>query len=195
MLRVREGSQATSLMLRALVEAELRMRAAEARVLHAAPGALAGAVRVGVVVGPDHSRLDLAGDPLALVAVERPDRCPEPELGVVGEVDRLLLGVDVMIGSTGPNISSRMIRMSCVTSVSTVGAMKCPLNRGPPRPAAEPLRARAIASSTSSSDEIELLFRDHRPDRGVPLERVADLQRAGRRTTPSMKRSATSRIT
>src|ERR1051326_2552670 len=78
----------------ALVEAELRVRAADARVLDAAPRALAGAVAEGVVVDPDHARLDATGDPRALLAVLGPDRGAEPELGVVGEVDRLLLGVD-----------------------------------------------------------------------------------------------------
>src|SRR5687768_2744888 len=43
-----------------LVEAELRVRAAEARVLHAAPRALHGAVRVHVIVDPDHPGLDAA---------------------------------------------------------------------------------------------------------------------------------------
>src|SRR5207342_2742839 len=78
----------------ALVEAEFGVRAADARVLDAAPGALAGAVAEGVVVDPDHPRLDPPGDPLALLAVLRPDRGAEAELGVVGEVDRLLLAVD-----------------------------------------------------------------------------------------------------
>ena len=55
---VRDGSQDTSLDVHALVEAELRVRAPEAGVLDAAPGALAGAVRVRVVVDPDHARLD-----------------------------------------------------------------------------------------------------------------------------------------
>ncbi len=56
-----------------------------------------------------------------------------------------------MIGTTGPKISSCMIRMSCVTPVSTVGAMKWPLkpgtSTGPPQRRVAPA---AIASSTSS---------------------------------------------
>src|SRR5689334_15382586 len=43
----------------ALVEAELGVRAAQAGLLDAAPGALAGTVGEGVVVDPDHPRLDL----------------------------------------------------------------------------------------------------------------------------------------
>src|SRR4029450_4762962 len=78
----------------ALVEAEFRVRAADPRVLDAPPGALAGAVAEGGVVGPDHPRLDSPRDPRALLAVLGPDRGAEAELGVVGEVDRLLLGVD-----------------------------------------------------------------------------------------------------
>src|SRR4051794_13803561 len=45
----------------ALVEAELGVRAAEAGVLRSAPGALAGAVRVHVVVEPDHPGLEPTG--------------------------------------------------------------------------------------------------------------------------------------
>src|SRR3954447_12508544 len=78
----------------ALVEAELGVRAAQAGLLHAAPGADAGAVRERVVVDPDHPRLDLVRHALALRAVLGPDRGPEPELGVVGELYRLLLGID-----------------------------------------------------------------------------------------------------
>ena len=102
-----------------------------------------------------------------------------------------------MIGSTGPKISSRMIRMSCVTPVSTVGAMKWPLKPGHlDRPAAEPLGACGDRVVDELVDEVELLLRDHRPDLGVPVgagrRRVSAL---ASRTTPSMKRSATSRTT
>src|SRR5262249_18321648 len=78
----------------ALVEAEFGVRATEAGVLDPAPGALAGAVAEGVVVAPDHSRLDPPRDAGAALAVPGPNRGAEAELGVVGEVDRLLLGVD-----------------------------------------------------------------------------------------------------
>src|SRR6185503_3269307 len=43
---------------------------------------------------PDHPRLDPAGNAGAALAVLGPDRGAEAELGVVGEVDRFLLGVD-----------------------------------------------------------------------------------------------------
>src|SRR3954467_8961898 len=56
----------------ALVEAELGVRATEPRLLHAAPRALEGAVRVHVVVDPHAARLETARDPLALLAVEGP---------------------------------------------------------------------------------------------------------------------------
>ena len=82
-----------------------------------------GGVRVGVVVDPDHPRLDPAGDPLALLAVARPDRRAEPEVGVVGEPTASSSLATMTIGRTGPKISSRMIRISPVTPVSTVGAM------------------------------------------------------------------------
>ena len=96
------------------------------------------------------------------------------------------------IGSTGPKISSRMIRMSCVTPVRTVGAMKCRrdarhLDAARRSRRCAPLRDRVV---DQLADQVELLLRDHRPDLGVPFERVADRQ-APRplRTTPSMKRS------
>src|SRR5215207_7752325 len=75
----------------ALVEAELRVRAADARVLHATPGARAGAVAEHVVVHPDHPRLEPPGDALALRAVHGPDRRAKAELRVVRERDRLVL--------------------------------------------------------------------------------------------------------
>src|SRR4029077_3306933 len=78
----------------ALIEAEFGVRPTDAGVLDAAPGALAGAVAEGVVVDPDHARLDSPRDPRPLLAVLGPDRGAEAELGIVGEVDRLLLGVD-----------------------------------------------------------------------------------------------------
>ena len=56
-----------------------------------------------------------------------------------------------MIGTTGPKISSRMIRISSSTPASTVGAMNLPLkpgtSRGPPATRSAPP---ASASSTSS---------------------------------------------
>src|SRR5215204_6081554 len=64
----------------ALVEAELRVRAAQARVLDTTPGADAGAVRERVVVDPDHPRFDLVRHPLPLGAVLGPDRGAEAEL-------------------------------------------------------------------------------------------------------------------
>jgi hypothetical protein len=79
-----------------------------------------------VVVDPDHPGLDAARHPLALLAVPGPDRGAEAELGVVGELDRLGSESTVTIGSTGPKISSFMIRISWVTPVRTVGAMNLP---------------------------------------------------------------------
>src|SRR4051794_31461376 len=67
----------------AFVEPELRMRASQTRLLHATPRALAGAVRVHVIVEPDGAGLDPTCDVLALRAVERPDRGAEAELRVV----------------------------------------------------------------------------------------------------------------
>src|SRR3954471_6940231 len=61
----------------ALVQAELRVRAAEAGALHAAPGARAGAMAEHVVVHPHHPGLEPARDALALRSVHRPDRGAE----------------------------------------------------------------------------------------------------------------------
>ena len=76
-----------------LVEAELRVRPAEAGVLHPAPGALAGAVGVHVVVDPHHAGLQLPRHALAAQAVAGPDRGAEAEPRVVGERDGLVLAV------------------------------------------------------------------------------------------------------
>src|SRR4051812_45939312 len=67
----------------ALVEAEFGVRAAEPGVLHAAPRALAGAVAEGVVVDPDHARLEHLRDAFAARPVARPDRGAEAEPRVV----------------------------------------------------------------------------------------------------------------
>ena len=102
----------------------------------------------------------------------------------------------VTIGSTGPKISSRMIRMSCVTSVSTVGAMKWPLkpgtSRGPPHSRFAP---EAIASSTSSHTRSYCSLETIGPISVVHSSGSPTVSALASRTTPSMKRSATSRIT
>ena len=85
----------------------------------------------------------------------------------------------VRIGSTGPKISSRMIRMSCVTPVSTIGAMKWPVEPGDVhRPSAHHLGARCDGVVDKLHDEVELLLRHHRPDLGAPVQRVADAEPA-----------------
>ena len=47
-----------------------------------------------MVVDPDGAGLEPAGDAVALLAVERPHRRGETEVRVVGEVNRLFLGLD-----------------------------------------------------------------------------------------------------
>ncbi len=83
-----------------------------------------------------------------------------------------------MIGSTGPKISSRMIRISCVTPVSTAGRVERAVE---PRGRLD--RAAAVQHSPGRhrvvdqlADDLELLARDHRPDLGVPAHRVAHAQ-------------------
>ena len=84
-----------------------------------------------------------------------------------------------MIGTTGPKISSRMIRISWVTPVRTVGAMKLPPNpstsRGPPVSRSAPA---ASASSTSSVTMSDWSSETIGPISVVHSHRVADGERA-----------------
>ena len=79
-------------------------------------------MRVHVVVDPHHAGLEAAGDALAARAVERPHRGAEAEAESFASRIASSSESTVTIGTTGPKISSRMIRMSCVTPVSTAGA-------------------------------------------------------------------------
>ena len=107
----------------ALVQPELRVGAAEAGVLDAAPRALAGAVAEHVVVDPHHPGLELA--PRSARPRARSDvhtDAPSPNSESLASATASSSESTTMIGSTGPKISSRMIRISCVTPVSTAGA-------------------------------------------------------------------------
>src|SRR3954469_23067209 len=165
----------------ALVEAEFGVRAAEAGVLDAAPGALAGAVAEGVVVDPDHSRLDPPGDAGAALAVLGPDRGAEAELGVVGEVDRLLLGVDDddrqdraedllahdphLVGDAGEDGGGD------VAAASEDGRVD--------RAAAALGRAGGDRVLDQVDDDPVLVLGGHRADLRVPLDRVAEPELLG----------------
>ena len=66
-----------------------------------------------------------------------PDAAGEAVVGVVGDLDRLLLGVEGDDREDGPKISSRAMVMSLDTFEKTVGRMKKPLSSpsgasGPP---------------------------------------------------------------
>ena len=101
-----------------------------------------------------------------------------------------------MIGTTGPKISSLMIRISSSTPARTVGAMNLPVkpgtSRGPPAARSAPLESASSTSSETtpywSSETIGPISVSH--SIGSPTERSLAL-----RTTPSMKRSATSLTT
>ena len=68
-----------------------------------------------------------------------------------------------------------MIRISWVTPASTVGAMKLPEKPGDlARAAGEPLGAGGDRVVDQLGDQVGLLGGDHRPDLGLPFERVAD---------------------
>ena len=102
-----------------------------------------------------------------------------------------------MIGSTGPKISSFMIRISWVTSVSTTGAMKRPSRpsgrsaglTGPPVSFLAPL---ATASSTSSSTMSAWSSETIGPISVSQSSGSPTLRRSVSRTTPAMNSSATS---
>src|SRR4051794_9917128 len=159
----------------ALVEAEFGVRAADAGVLDATPGALAGAVAEGVVVDPDHSRFDPAGDPLALLAVPGPNRGAEAELGVVGEFDRLLLAVDR---------DDRQDRTEDLLAHDPHLVADAGEDGRCDEPARHPgdLGRAAAELGGAGGDRVVDQFGDdpvlagggHRPDFGLPLERVAD---------------------
>ena len=86
----------------------------------------------------------------------------------------------VTIGTTGPKISSRMIRMSCVTSGQHGRARRTRRPRSPGTSTGPPQRSSApfaTASSTSSLTSSYCSRRDHRADLGVAAQRVADAQR------------------
>ena len=180
----------------ALVEAEFGVRAADAGVLDAAPGALAGAVAEGVVVDPDHPRLDPPRDPLALLAVLGPDRGAEAELGVVGEVDRLLLGVDDddrqhraedllahdphLVGDAGEDGRGDEL----AGQAGDLG-----------RAAAELGRAGGDRVLDQLDDDLVLVVGGHRADLGLPLRagrRAAAARPRGRRPRRSGRRSRAS---
>ena len=101
-----------------------------------------------------------------------------------------------MTGSTGPKISSFMIRMSCVTSVSTTGAMKLPFMPltlvGPPVSFLAPL---LTASSTRSVTIAACSSETIGPISVVQSRGSPTVSRSVSRTTPSRKRSATSSTT
>ena len=100
------------------------------------------------------------------------------------------------IGSTGPKISSRMIRISCVTPVRTVGAMNLPekpgTSRGPPQRRSAPV---ATASSTSSMTISNWSSEIIGPISVAHSSGSPTVRRSVSRTTPSRKRSATSPTT
>ena len=101
-----------------------------------------------------------------------------------------------MIGTTGPKISSRMIRISSSTPASTVGAMKRPSNpgtsRGPPVTRSAPA---ASASSTSSVTASAWPAETIGPISVSQLRGSPTVSRSVSRTTPSRKRSATDSTT
>ena len=73
-----------------------------------------------------------------------------------------------------------MIRISSVTPASTVGAMNRPEKPATSRgPAGESLGAGRDRVVDQLGDQVGLLGGDHRPDLGLPVERVADRQALG----------------
>ena len=96
------------------------------------------------------------------------------------------------IGTTGPKISSRMIRMSCVTSVRTVGANHGPSSTGPPHSSFAPF---ATASSTSSRTSSNCSFDTIGPISVFQSSGSPTRSFFAPSTTPAVNRSATSRIT
>ena len=96
----------------------------------------------------------------------------------------------VTIGTTGPKTSSRITRMSGRTPVSTAGRKKG--GSGPPqRSSAPPATASSTSSVTRSSCSVETIGPiSVSQARGSPTR-----SRRAPSTTPSMKRSATSRTT
>ena len=94
------------------------------------------------------------------------------------------------IGSTGPKISSFMIRISCVTPVSTTGAMKLPsipsTSVGPPVSFVAPL---STASSTSSVTIFACSSEIMGPISVVHWRGSPTVSRSVSRTTPSTKAS------
>ena len=181
----RRGLPHAQLDVHALVQAELRVRAAEAGVLDAAPRALAGAVAEHVVVDPDHARPRARGRSARPCCGRRsrPRRRGRTRESLASATASSSESTTT-IGSTGPKISSRMIRISWVTPVRTVGrverAVLEPAGRLD-RAAAAQRRARGDGVVDQLAHELELLARDHRADLGVPADRVADAQalRAG----------------
>ena len=114
-----------------------------------------------------------------------PDRGAEAELGVVGELDRLLLvRRPAMIGTTGPKISSRMIRIywrdAGQDRRGDVGAGRAGNLLGA---AAETLGSVGDRVFDELGDELALLGVNHRPDLDVPALRIAEPQRARRSAT------------
>src|SRR4051812_48448927 len=165
----------------ALVEAEFGVRAAEAGVLDAAPGALAGAVAEGVVVDPDHPRLDPPRDAGAPLAVLGPDRGAEAELGVVGKVDRLLLGVDDDDRQhRAEDLLAHDPHLVGDAGEDGGGDVAAALEPGRIDRAAAALgRAGSDRILDQVDDDPVLVLGGHRADLGVPLDRVADPELLG----------------
>ena len=170
-------------------EPELGVRAPQAGLLHAAPGARAGAVAEHVVVDPDHPRLKASTirSPFARFSVQT--EAPRPNSESLASPIASSSEATVTIGITGPKISSRMMRMSWVTPVRTAGRKKAARRRRSQR------RAGGHGVVHQLLDELELLARDHRADLGGAVERVALAQLPAPSTTPATKRSATSSTT
>src|SRR5215207_2941266 len=168
------GLPGHQLHVHALVEAELRVRAPQARALNAAPGARAGPVAEHVVVHPDHPGLEPPGDALPLGAVHRPDRGAEAELGVVRERDRLVL---VLHGH------DRDHRTEDLLAHDAHLVRHAAEDRGPEegRLGTPAVKGRAIRHGVVDEllHRLELLRRHHRPDLGLPLHRVPNPQASG----------------
>ena len=79
-----------------------------------------------------------------------------------------------MMGTTGPKISSLMIRMSSSTPARTVGRDELAAEAGDlARSAGDALGAAPEGIVDELGDDAELILRDHRADLGLPLQRVA----------------------
>ena len=128
-----------------------------------------------VVVDPDHPGLDLARDPLALLAVAGPDRGAEAEVRVVGELERLLLGADDRDRQhRAEDLLAHDPHLGLDTGEHGRGDEATRVAVELARAAGEPVGAGGEGVVDELGDEVGLLGGDHRPDLGRPLERVAD---------------------